>query len=455
LSADESFTERTGTRAEPPAPAASTAFTAEAAAKVSLDGSFPEASQRRNSLVFLLNTALAYLVAPVFYIGVLHAVILKSELKTSDTVANLPEALYLWVTPVAVLISWLWPSPRLLRPMLTTALVVNAGGGLLLAGLFLGAPRVVLITAVIVHAGLVGITNGVRQMCLWELLGRGLSPERRARTLGWTFGIGPVFAVLGSCATQLILSGKFEGLVEVEKVPEPWCYVIIFGATGPAMLLAAALVALVHVPPAPEPPPGARIAEIVRGLRQYFLHPLILLAAVAFVLTYGGIMIMTNLALYTREAINADPKDWAGVQLALRFGCKSLSGFALGWWVARVNARASLLATTAFCTLGVCWALLVPGEWYLFSFGLLGAGELFYVYYMNYIVGCSAPRRIRENTAYTNLISVLAGFVPLVFGVVSDRWGLKASFGVAVGLFVAALLIVRLGLPPRPRIEDR
>lgn len=411
-----------------------------------------EHSQRRNSLVFFLNNSLAYLVAPVFYVGVLHAAILHS-LGASDTIANLPEAVYLWVAPLPVLIAWIWPSPRLLRPMLTTALVIQGAAGMVLAGLFLAAPRFWLIAGLIVHAGLIGIASGVRQMCLWELIGRGLSPTRRAWTLAVTFGLTPLLAVVGSCLSQLVLSGKFLNLVDVERMPEPWSYVLLFGATGPAMLLSAALMALAEVPPAREPESGARLAEVLSGLLQYLRHPVIVCCAIGFLLTYGGTMIMNNLSLYARDTIGESPKDYAGLQLALRFGFKCLAGFALGWLVARIHAKASLLATTALCLAGVLWALAIPGKWYLLSFGFLGAGELFYVYYLNYIVGCSAPHRIRENTAYTNLIAVAVGFVPMLFGVVSDQYGLRSSFGVAVAILVAAILIVQLLLPRQPSVH--
>ena len=53
--------------------------------------SIPVADQRRNGLVFMIATSLTYLIAPVSYVGVLHATILES-LKASDTVANLPES---------------------------------------------------------------------------------------------------------------------------------------------------------------------------------------------------------------------------------------------------------------------------------------------------------------------------------------------------------------------------
>jgi MFS family permease len=409
--------------------------------------------QRRNSLVFLLNNALAYLVAPVFYVGVLHAAILES-LEASDTLANLPEAVYLWVTPVPVLVAWRWPSPRLLRPMLAGTLLLLGAAGFAVATLFVTAPRSWLIPALVGHAAVIGICNGVRQMCLWELIGRGVSAERRGWTLGWTFGLGPVFAVLGSCAAQLVLSGNFLELIHVPLLEAPWNYVLLFGATGPAMWVAAALVGLVDIPCPLPAAPQSGVANVLAGLRLYFLHSLILAAAVAFLLTYGGTMIMNNLSLYARDAIGEAAEQHAGLQLTLRFGFKSLAGLALGWIVSRLHARASLLATTGLCLAGVVWGMMVPGKWYLFSFGLLGAGELFYVYYMNYIVGCSSPQRIRENTAYTNLITVTIGFLPLVFGAVSDRWGFRSSFGLAAAIFVAALCLVCLRLPCQPVAPD-
>jgi hypothetical protein len=252
-----------------------------------------------------------------------------------------------------------------------------------------------------------------------------------------------------------VLSGNFFDVVRVDPVPAPWSYVILFGATGPAMLLSAGLVWLAVLPPAPEPKAGARLAEALRGVRQFFLSPLILVAVAGFLLTYGGTMIMPNLSLFAQDAIGEAPERYAGLQLALRFGFKSLSGFALGWLVARAHAKVSLLVTTAFGMGGVCWALAVPGKWYLLSFGFIGAGELFYVYYLNYIVGCSPPGRIRENTAYTNLFAGLAlGPVPLVYGRVAELHGRPASFGVALGVFAAALLVVWLGLPRQPRVHD-
>ena len=408
-----------------------------------------EHAQRRNSLVFILNNAIGYFVAPVFYVGVLHAAILSS-LGFSDTIANLPESVYMWMTPLPVLIAWFWPSTRHLRRMLVMTYVCKAAAGLLAAALFLVAPRW-LAVGIVVHAAVIGVTNGVANMCLWELIGRGMTPARRGWTLGITFGVGPVFAVLGSCASQLILSGNFLDLIHVTPIPKPWCYVALFGVTGPAMAVSAACVFLAHLPQESSGDSGMSVSRVMSGLRQYFTYRLIVIAIAGFLLTSaGGNMILNNLALFVRDTTGELPEAYTGVQLALRFGCKSLFGFALGWMLARFNARTPALATTLMCLAGIIWALVVPGKMYLFSFGLLGAGELFYVYYLNYIVGCSAPERIRENTAYTNVIMIAVSFMPLIYGGISDNYGLRASFVVALGILIVATAIVATMLPPRP-----
>ncbi len=422
-----------------------------------MDQTLPKSAQFRNGLVFMTSMSLIYLIAPVTYVGVLHATILDS-LNASDTVANLPEAVYLWVTPLPLLIAWFWPSPQLLRPMLTWALIFKGAAGALAALVFAFAPASFWIPVMIIHPGIIGITGGVQTMCLWELIGRGMTPEMRGRTLGWTFGIGPIFAVLGSCASQLVIKGDFLGMLKMTPIPQPWSYVLLFGISCPAMWLSAVLVQMVRVPPVSESEtgsePGSQWKEIGRGLRAYFLNPLILTAAIGFLLTYGGTMVMNNMSLYARETLGEAPEKYAGIQLSLRFGFKCLMGFALGWLVMRIHARASLVATTSICIAGIAWALFVPGKWYLLGFGLLGGGELFYVYYLNYIVSSSKPERMRENTAYTNLITVTIGMMPVVFGLVSDRYGLRASFVVAIGILVVALILVQSRLPKQPRIAD-
>ena len=410
----------------------------------------PDAAQRRNSAVFIANTALYFLVAPVFYVGVLHAAILDS-LGVDRMTANLPETAFLWASALPVVIAWLLPSPSLLRPLLSTSLTINGMGGLCLAGMCLWAPRSWLVPAIIAHAGLVGICGGIRNICLWELFGRGLSVKRRATTLGWTFGLGPILAVAGSCLSQLILAGNFLDLIHTTPVPRPWNYAILFGATAPAMWVAAALTRFAQVPQIAHTTQCVSLREIGRGLREYFWHPPLALAALGFLLIYCGTPpVLVNLALYAKETMGAPVEAYAGLQLALRFGGKCVAGFLLGWLVAKTHAKSGLLLTCGCCLVGVVWAYLVPGKWYLVSFGWLGAGDLFYVYFLNYIVGCSAPHRIRENTAYTNLLTIAVGFMPLIYAAIADGLGLRASFLLAAGLFVAAMFIVAVMLPRQP-----
>lgn len=305
----------------------------------------PDYAQRRNSLVFILNTSIGYFVAPVFYVGVLHAAVL-SGLGFSDTIANLPESAYMWMLPLPVLIAWIWPSTRYLRRMLVINYLFKGSAGIIAAALFVLAPRW-LAVGIVVHAAVVGVTNGVTNMCLWELIGRGMTPARRGWTLGITFGVGPVFAVLGSCASQLILSGNFLELIHMTPVPKPWNYMLLFGVTGPAMGLAAACVFLAHLPRENAVDQSVSVAGVIEGLRQYFTYRLILIAICGFLLTSaGGNMILNNLALFVRDATGELPEQYTGVQLALRFGCKSLFGFVLGWLLARYQAKAPALATT-------------------------------------------------------------------------------------------------------------
>ncbi len=70
--------------------------------------------------MFSINTALIYLAAPVLYVGIVQAALCK-RLQAPDIVANLPASVYLWATPVPVLIAWYFPYVRLFKPLLCGA----------------------------------------------------------------------------------------------------------------------------------------------------------------------------------------------------------------------------------------------------------------------------------------------------------------------------------------------
>ena len=54
------------------------------------------------------------------------------------------------------------------------------------------------------------------------------------------------------------------------------------------------------------------------------------------------------------------------------------------------------------------------------------------------------------------LLSAPVGLAPALFGFISDRWSLTASFWVSLAATVGALILVASALParPRPRPED-
>jgi hypothetical protein len=102
----------------------------------------------------------------------------------------------------------------------------------------------------------------------------------------------------------------------------------------------------------------------------------------------------------------------------------------------------------------------VKGEWYLLSFGLLGAGELFGVYYPNYVLDCSPKSKMRRNIALLNLVTIPAGFAPLVYGYIADSFGqtdktvgFHMSFLASMLVLTATILLVLIALPKRPTCE--
>src|SRR4051794_25681457 len=80
------------------------------------DRPLPPRVQYYNICCFAAFWSIYYLAAPISYIGLTHANLLKS-LGNSDTVSNLPSAVYLWLSPVPVVAAWLFPHPRYLKPL--------------------------------------------------------------------------------------------------------------------------------------------------------------------------------------------------------------------------------------------------------------------------------------------------------------------------------------------------
>ena len=91
----------------------------------------------------------------------------------------------------------------------------------------------------------------------------------------------------------------------------------------------------------------------------------------------------------------------------------------------------------------------MPGAWFLLSFGLLGAGELFGIYVTNYVLCCSTQSETRRNMGFAAMMLFPAAPAGAVFGRISDYFGQAYSRTIGLRLsFAAAAACIS---PPRAR----
>jgi predicted MFS family arabinose efflux permease len=435
------------------------------ATAVGEDCPLPVSVQNWNIACFATFWAIYYLVAPVSYIGLTHANIL-AKLGNTDDINNLPSAVYLWLTPIPVLITWIFPHPRYLKPLAILSVgVMTLITAAVACTLWSGAPAVLSTRVVIAHGALFGAANGFLITALWDVLRRGVSTSRRGKALGYTFGIGPLFACVGSvlqdaCLDGSLLGGRTFGLAF------PNNYLAMFAATSPLILLNGVIMAAFVVPPpsAQDEPEKERLLEIGRGLLQFLRNRNVLFAVVIYVIVYsGGNAILQNVSLYAQNVLG-DATDTVGQQNFLRFGFKAGAGALLGWLLAKANPRATLLATTAVLLAGMVWAL-VSGGWgwpFMLTFGILGAGELFGAHFPNYVTTASEKKYVRINMAYLGVLTLFTGFSAYAFGQISTTYGAAygemqgrlASIYVAAGILVLGLGLIVALLPANPAPRD-
>jgi MFS family permease len=418
-----------------------------------------ERDQRRNTLIYAAQISIAYFAAPALYIGFMQASLCK-RLETSDTIANLPSTVYLAMAWTTVVIAWLFPQARLLKRLLSGAYLLMAAAGLMVAAVIVVQPgTAAIVTALVIHAAMVGISVPLIGVLGWEVLDRGVSRKLRGRALGLAFGVGPAFAVLGSLGAQLLMDGKIFDfhLPEAWAPVYPYSYALLFTISAGCTIVSAWLITRYRIPvPTQEPPRQSFQDGIVGGFRAVLGYPILLIACLAYLLIYAGNLVQINMSIFTKEAVGQMAENLAGYQLALRFSFKILAGFLLGWLLVRTNPKVPLLVTAGLLMLGVLWVLFAPGYWFLLAFGINGAGELFGVYYVNYPAQCSPRSQVRRNISFLMLISALVGLAPVGYGFISDNWGLRASFIAALVLLIATTAMVFLKLPwrPQPRPQD-
>lgn len=413
--------------------------------------------QRRNALIYASVVAMNLGAAPVLSVGIVQAGLFK-RLHVSDLIANLPEAAYLSMAWSPIVLAWWFPQARFFRRLMGCSYSISAAMCALAAGVFMANARADLIVVVVIaHALVQGCTNSINFTLNWELLRLGLSEKYRGDALAFAFGWGPGFAVLGSLGTQVLLNGGIFGWTPQGwlKVVYPYNYALMFGLSSVAMGTAACLAQQLRLPQQAEDEPRQSFNRaIFGGLMAIIKHRVLMYACIAYLLVFSGNVVQVNLSLFAREAIGGYSDAYVGYQLALQYSFKMAAGFFLGWLLTRTNPKAPLLVTVAMLMGGILWTLVVPGYWSLLAFGLVGAGQLFGVYYVNYPATCSAKVDVRLNISLLVLLSSGVGLAPVFYGWVSDMWGLRVSLWAAFALLGATALLVLLRLPARPRAPD-
>jgi MFS family permease len=416
-------------------------------------------AQTRNLLLFAGCTALQYLAAPIGYVTVQAS--LGKRLGFNDATANLPQSVYLGLAFAPVIFAWLvpyvgWLKRNLMMCYGIAAVSQTAVAGALLAPLSAEAK----IAAVIAQCAVAGIVAPSGIAFLWEVLGRGASERRRGLAVSLAFGLGPVFAALGSVGSQLVLEGSF-GPLTVPGLSDEQRYAVVYLCAAPAMALAAFLSCLFVVPP-----PGTELVRqpfveaVFGGLWRFLSNPVLLGAGVATILIYAGNGITANLNLYTGALLGdeAAPMQQAGNQSAVRFAFKAPAGLLLGWLLTRTNPKACLLATAILSMASVGWAMVSSADLYLLAFGLYGAGELVGVAAPNYILSASRTEDIRRNMAFAALMVAVAAPAGYFFGKISDvcgahygaAAGYRISFAVCATIMLVGIVVAALKLPARP-----
>ena len=416
-------------------------------------------AQERNSVIYASLISLNYFAAPVLYIGIQTG--LFKHLNSTDTIANLPGTLFTAMAWVPVIISWLYPQARLLKVLLSVGYGLMTISCVWISLLMLIQPSEnVIIGSVVMQAAILGSCSGMVNILNWEALRRGVPENIRGKALSLAYGIGPAFAVVGSLFAQFLLDGKlfeyqFSSLLALSCYPNN--YAILFGASATCMGLATLLVHFYSIP-LPKVDVGRESFNeaILGGFISFIKNRILIIACIAYLLVYCGNMVQNNMNIFTFESVARPPQELVGYQLALRFLFKILAGFFLGWLLIRSNPKVPLLVTAGLQIAAILWVVLIPGYWFMLAFGLIGAGELFGVYYINYPVSCSPKSQVRRNIAFLSLISSLVGLSPIFYGWISDTWNLKASFWAALAITGIATVLVVFRLPPnpKPRIED-
>jgi len=391
---------------------------------------------RRNAAIFFVSYLLIYFAAPVVYIDVVQAT-LCDKLGANATIANLPAAAYFFGSLAPIFSSWLIPH-RLERATVVWSNFIGAVlMALVCATLIFPLTNAIRITAVTGQGLILGFALSISQVFMLQCVGRGTTMEGRVRAWKLAYGLGPIAAVAGSLTAQFVLNRGLPSL------PYPYDFALLYFIGVPCLAGVALLskgYRLVPVEDEKERPPLFRY--LGQAVKSYFAVRSLALLWFAYVLWYSTLMAMPNLSLYTRQALGRDPVELSGLIMALRFGFKSLGGFALGALNLRRGIGPPVTTTILLVGGALAWAWLVPGYSYLLAFGMMGAGELGGAYIPQYALAVSPAESGPSNLSILTLATPVASISPVLHGALTDLFGFKASFAFGIATALLALWLV-------------
>ncbi len=404
-----------------------------------------EEMTRRNARVYLISYLLIYFAAPAVYVGIVQAALID-KLGASATMANLPLAGYKLGALAPLILSWLAPH-RLERSVVVWANVVTTTVmSLVFLSLVLPASDELRINVIILQGLLQGLSSSTSMVFQLQCLTRGTTPEGRIRVLKQTYTLTPISAVAGSLAAQWVLDPKFSFL------EFPYDFAAIYLVAVPCMAGVAWISTRYDLAPLADEPRKPLFGHLLASVRDFAKSRSLVLAWLGYWLWYVVLAIIPNLALLAKAKLGEDPKNFAGYQNALQFGFKSLGGYGLGLLAMRYGLRMSALVSSALLGVSVAWAWTMPGYWYLFAFGLIGAGQLGGAYFPNFAAVLSSPEAGTRNLSLIQLAAPAAFFSPAVHGWLLDQWGFPASFLLAlVAAGLSMVLVTAIREQARPK----
>jgi len=279
-----------------------------------------------------------------------------------------------------------------------------------------------------------GFSSSVSLVYQFQCLGRGTTLEGRARALKFAYGFGPIAAVLASLWAQFVLGGGIAAL------KYPYDFACLYFVAIPCMAGVAWVSTRYDLPPVDQSVSSASSPkEMFRGFHIFLKDKTLVRLWLAYFFWFCTLNMITNLCLFTKQAVGRDPKELSGIIMALRFGFKAVAGFLLPLAGLRSGVRAPLTITVLLLLVATFWGWMVPGYFFLIAFGLMGAGELGGGYFPNYVVAISPSEAGSRNLALVNLALPAGSMAPALYGRITDASRFSASFVLGILAALVAL----------------